>query len=92
MREADRKRERLLKTRCVSAATNHSGNSGNVTNAVKPVGGESKETKKIRDTNNTTSMLVVVITVRFIIDKYKVQKIFLQRLRYKNLKKYYILL
>ena len=63
MREADRKRERLLKTRCVSAATNHSGNTPTITNAVKPVGGESKETKKIRDTNNTTSMLVVVITV-----------------------------
>ena len=63
MREADRKREKLLKTRCVSAATNHSGNSATVTNTVKPLGGESKETKKIRDTNNTTSMLVVVITV-----------------------------
>ena len=74
MREADRKRERLLKTRMVSASTTNSANTATITNAIKPVGGESKETKKIRDTNNTTSMLVVVITVRFIIDKYNVQQ------------------
>ena len=65
MREADRKRERLLKTRMVSTTTAHSGNNTSTsTNAVKSVGGESKETKRIRDTNNTTMMLVVVITVR----------------------------
>ena len=63
MREADRKRARLLKTRMVSATTTNSGNTSTITNATKPVGGESKETKKIRDTNNTTLMLVVVITV-----------------------------
>ena len=63
MREADRKRERLLKTRMVSASTTNSANTSTITNAIKPVGGESKETKKIRDTNNTTLMLVVVITV-----------------------------
>ena len=61
MREADQKRERLLKRRLVSAATNSTTNTQS--NATKPVAGESKETKKIRDTNNTTLMLVVVITV-----------------------------
>ena len=63
MREADRKRERLLKSRLVSAATNNTTNTSTTPNVTKPVGGESKETKKIRDTNNTTLMLVVVITV-----------------------------
>ena len=56
MFEADRKRERLLKTRMVSTTSSNPG-------STKSVGGESKETKKIRDTNNTTLMLVVVITV-----------------------------
>ena len=61
MFEADRKRERLLKTRMVSTTSSNQGSTS--TNNTKSVGGESKETKKIRDTNNTTLMLVVVITV-----------------------------
>ena len=47
MKEAERKRERLLNCRQRKAA-----------------GGESKETKKLRDSNCTTLMLIVVITVR----------------------------
>ena len=64
MFEADRKRERLLKTRMVSTTSSNPGSTS--TNNTKSVGGESKETKKIRDTNNTTLMLVVVITVNIL--------------------------
>ena len=64
MFEADRKRERLLKTRMVSTTSSNPGSMS--TNNTKSVGGESKETKKIRDTNNTTLMLVVVITVNIL--------------------------
>ena len=46
MKEAERKRERLLNCR------------------QKKVAGESKESKKLRDSNCTTLMLIVVITVR----------------------------
>ena len=49
MREADKKRERLLNCRQKAA--------------VASAKGESKESKKIRDTNTTTLMLIVVITV-----------------------------
>ena len=66
MREADRKRERLLQGKRASsalyAAANRTTNTLATTNHT-PAVGESKETKKIRDTNNTTLMLVVVITV-----------------------------
>ena len=51
MREADKKRERLLNCRQKAAAASARG--------------ESKETKKIRDSNTTTLMLIVVITVVF---------------------------
>ena len=47
MKEAERKRERLLNCRQKKAAA-----------------GESKESKKLRDSNCTTLMLIVVITVR----------------------------
>ena len=46
MKEAERKRERLLNCRQKKAAA-----------------GESKESKKLRDSNCTTLMLIVVITV-----------------------------
>ena len=49
MKEAERKRERLLNCRQRKAA-----------------GGESKENKKLRDSNCTTLMLIVVITVSMI--------------------------
>ena len=49
MREADKKRERLLNCRQKAAAASARG--------------ESKESKKIRDSNTTTLMLIVVITV-----------------------------
>ena len=64
MREADRKRERLLTTRAVSSASNAIENTSTTTNIMKLKNGkESMESKKIRDTNNTTMMLVVVISV-----------------------------
>jgi hypothetical protein len=47
MKDADRKRERLLNCRQRAAVK----------------GGESKESKKLRDSNCTTLMLIVVITV-----------------------------
>ena len=48
MRDAEKKRARLL-------------NSNRKVNVIK---GESKESKKIRDANTTTLMLIVVISVR----------------------------
>jgi hypothetical protein len=48
-----------------------------VTNDIKPVEGESKQTKKIRDTNDTTLMLVVVITVRLNGSNYSIALLFL---------------
>ena len=67
MREADRKRERLLTTRAVSSASNAIENTSTTTNIMKLKNGkESMESKKIRDTNNTTMMLVVVISVSLV--------------------------
>jgi hypothetical protein len=53
MREADKKRERLLNCRQKAAAAAASA----------AARGESKESRKIRDSNTTTLMLIVVITV-----------------------------
>ena len=54
MRDAEKKRARLL-------------NSNRKVNVIK---GESKESKKIRDANRTTHMLIVVITVTINFEPY----------------------
>ena len=66
MREAEKRREQLLQSKAKSAAiaAAAAAGGGGGGQAAAHAAKESRETRKIRDSNSTTFMLITVITVR----------------------------